>query len=316
MNKRIHKIFPALGTVNTIDIPSCPDENIIISASERVLEIHRLFSAFDDTSDISRINTNAGVAYVPVHQDTVFLLEEAIRFSKESDGAFDVTIRPLVSLWGFVNKASEIPDSHSMRRTRKLINWKDILIDKENNAVKLRRKNQSIDLGGIAKGYAVDEVRRILIENDIQDGFINLGGSVAVIGVEKSVGIQHPDKATGEIMGRVNLQNKCVVTSGSYEKNITIEGKQYHHIIDPFTGWPSESGILSVTLIGSSALMLDALSTAFFVLGMQKGLALAARWGAECIIVDKERNVFVSESLKDKYQTKSSCDDPLQDSIR
>ncbi len=303
MNKSVHKVFPALGTVNSIDVPSCPDENIIKTAADRVRQIHRLFSAFDGSSDVSRINAAAEKGYVPVQPDTIYLLEQAAHFAEASDGAFDATIRPLVELWGFGGRPpSVIPGSRDIKRIKNSVCWTDVLIDKAAGAVKLRHKGQRIDLGGIAKGFAVDEVRRILSENAIKEAVINLGGSVAVIGHKKPVGIQHPDKPTGEIMGRVYLIDTCAVTSGSYEKFRTFGGRRYHHIIDPRTGYPAESDVLSVTLVGASAAALDALSTAFFVLGAQKGMQLASSSGAEAIVVDTGRNVYVSENLKENFK--------------
>ena len=186
MNRHVIKIFPALGTVNMIDIPSCPNESIIRTASSRVLDIHRRFSVFEDTSDISRINAMAGIGYVPVHPDTIYLLEQASRFSKASAGAFDVTIRPLVELWGFGGALTPLPNRNNRRLAKKLVNWEDILLDKANGAVKLCHKGQSIDLGGIAKGYAVDELKRLFTETGVDEAVINLGGSVCVIGPRKN----------------------------------------------------------------------------------------------------------------------------------
>jgi thiamine biosynthesis lipoprotein len=302
MKKSVKKIFTALGTVNTIDVPSCPNENILTKATDRVTELHRRFSAFEADSDVSRINENAGLDYVPVHSDTVFLLKQAARYSKASGGAFAISVRPLVRLWGFGETTPAVPDARKISSIRKLVNWRDILINADGSAVKLRRLGQAIDLGGIAKGYALDEVRRILTDGGITDAVINLGGSVAVLGSPMYVGIQHPDRPTGGIMGRIQLSNACAVTSGSYEKYIAIGSERYHHIIDPRTGRPSTSGVLSVTLIGKDALTLDALSTAVFVLGAEKGAPLIAAFGLKSVIVDDDRNVFVSESLKDDFK--------------
>ena len=305
MNRHVHKIFKALGTVNTIHVPACHDEQIVNAAAERVHQLHRLFSAFEKDSDVSRVNDMAGRDFVPVHPDTVYLLEQAKLYSEATNGAFDVSILPLVKLWQQFGKTSSLPPERDIRRNKKLVCSNDILIDKENSAVKLRKKGQSVDLGGIAKGYAVDEVRRILTENGVSDAVVNLGGSVAVLGHERPVGIQHPDKNTGTAFGQVYLKNTCAVTSGSYEKFFTIGAERYHHIIDPRTGRPSQSGVLGVTLIGEDAMALDALSTAVFVLGARQGSALAEHIGAESIVVDDKRNVYVSKAINHKFEFNS-----------
>ena len=302
MMKHIHKIFKALGTVNSIVVPGCRDERIVTEAADRVLELHRLLSAFDANSDVSRLNSLAGRDYVSVHPETVYLLEQAKRYSEASDGAFSVTTKPLSNLWGIGTAASALPTPRDIRRSKKLVNDNDILIDKERSIVQLRKKNQAIDLGGIAKGYAVNEVRRILTENGISEAVINLGGSISVIGRERPVGIQHPDKPTGEAFGQALVTNASAVTSGSYEKYRLIGGHRYHHIIDPLTGYPSTSGVSGVTLIGGDAMALDALSTAVFVLGAERGAALAERFGFESVIVDDERNVYISKGITHKFQ--------------
>jgi FAD:protein FMN transferase len=301
MNKYISKSFPGLGTINTIQVPSCPDEKIIELASKRVLELHNRFSAFNAESDICRINAEAGKSFVPVHPDTLYLLSQAAQYSHLSEGAFDITVRPLVELWGIGIKPPAVPDKNEIKRVRKLIDYTDVLLDIKSGMVKLRRRGQAIDLGGIAKGFAADEVRRILTENGIHEAVINLGGTVIVMGPPKQVGVQHPNLPTGVPMGSVTLSDKTAVTSGLYEKFVIIEGKRYHHILSPLTGYPSEAGLKSITLIGDSALMLDAMTTAIFVMGIQKGLSLLTDNTIQSVIIDSDDNVFVSQGLKDTF---------------
>lgn len=183
-----------------------------------------------------------------------------------------------------------------------LVNDEDILLDDEAQTAELRRFGQSLDLGAIAKGYAADEVRRILTEGGITGALVNLGGTVSVIGEGKHVGIQHPDRMTGIPMGRVLLADACAVTSGDYERYYEVDGTRYHHILDPRTGYPSRSGLRSVTLIGSSALALDALSTAVFVLGAEKGLPLIQQAGYQAVFVTDALDVFCTDGLRGNFE--------------
>ena len=145
-------------------------------------------------------------------------------------------------------------------------------------------------------------MRRILQEGGVTDALINLGGTVSSIGRERKIGIQHPDRATGIAMGRITLENGCVVTSGDYERFYEVDGVRYHHIVDPRTGYPAKSSLRSVTLIGDNATELDALSTAAFVLGEAEGLRLIQQTGVEAIFVTDSLNVFCTEGLRNNFQ--------------
>lgn len=145
-------------------------------------------------------------------------------------------------------------------------------------------------------------MRRILLKGGVTGALINLGGTVCVIGSAKHVGIQHPDSVTGIATGRISLENACAVTSGDYERFYEVDGTRYHHIVDPRTGYPSKSGLRSVTLIGESALSLDALSTAVFVLGAEAGLSLMREAGVEAVFVTDEMNVYCSDGLRGNFE--------------
>lgn len=300
MAKSIQKSFRALGTVNTITVYRQEEEGALQAAVRRVLELDDHLSVFKPDSEISQINVSAGNRFVPIGSDTLGLLKTAKEFSALSEGAFSVTTRPLTELWGIGTPHGAIPDEKSRELARSLIDDRDLILDESGNRAMLRRPGQAVDLGSIAKGFAADEVRRILTEAGVTDGIINLGGTVIVMGQPKTVGIQHPGKSTGIPMGRLPLQNRAIVTSGSYERFVALDGKRRHHILNPVTGEPSDSGLCSVTVIGSSATELDALSTAIFVLGMEKGMQLAVQRGVEVIFVSDEMNVFCSPSLREQ----------------
>ena len=264
--------------------------------------LHDRLSVFQPESELSLLNASAGCTSVAVSADTYFLLSESRRYSALSDGAFSITTRVLSALWSIHARCGTVPSRAEVEHALTLVNDQDILLDEEEQTAGLRQFGQSVDLGAIAKGYASDEVRRILLEGGVTDALINLGGTVWVIGSAKNVGIQHPDRLTGIAMGRISLANACAVTSGDYERYYEVDGTRYHHIVDPRNGYPSKSGLRSVTLIGENALALDALSTAVFVLGAEAGMPLIQQAGAEAVFVTDEMNVYCSDGLRGNFE--------------
>lgn len=301
MAESIRKTFRAMGTVNTITVYRRVDETALQAAANRVLELDDRLSVFKADSEISRINAAAGKRFVTVGFDTIALLKTAKEFSALSDGAFSVMTGPLTKLWGIGTPQSTVPQAEDRETARSLIDDRDLILDESQSRVMLKREGQAIDLGGIAKGFAADEVRRILKDFGVCDAIINLGGTVIVMGAPRTVGIQHPKKSRGISMGRLQIQNSAVVTSGSYERTTEADGVRYHHILNPATGIPSDTGLCSVTVIGSSATELDALSTAIFVLGTEKGARLAAQRKADVIFVTDEMGVFCSSALRERF---------------
>lgn len=302
MIKRIQKTIFALGTVNTVSLTGTEDLAAARMATERVRELDERLSVFKAASDISKINAAAGKGYVTVHQDTLHIIKAALYYSQLSQGAFDITMRPLTKLWDIGIKGFFVPSDAEIAEARGFVDYRDIIINEAEAAVKLKRTGQAIDLGGIAKGYAADEVGRILKENGVRDALINLGGTVKVIGPPRTVGLQHPALPTGRPMGKLMIENQAVVTSGSNEKSFIKEGVRYHHILDPRSGSPAEAGLLSVTLIGGSCTELDALSTAVFVLGIREGNRILENRGIEAVYVTKALEILLSPGIKDRFK--------------
>ena len=231
------------------------------------------------TSDISRINAAAGIEPVQVHEETFKVIKRAVYYAELCSGAFNPAIGPLVSLWGFNNENPRIPSQKEIDEVLPLINWRNIELDPETNSVFLTQYNMALDLGAIAKGYAVDEATRIAKKAGITRAIIDLGGDIMVLGEKKdktlwNVGLQNPDEEQGFTIGYLQIPESSVVTSGVYERFFIEEGKRYHHIFQPSDGYPVNNGLLSVTIIANNSMDADALSTAAFVLGYEKGRAL------------------------------------------
>lgn len=295
--KSTSRMFRALGTINTIQVFDAACTEALECAEQRVLELDDRLSVFKPESEIARLNAHAGGKPVVVSADTMTLLQAGLCYSRETCGAFSMTIRPLIALWSIHASCGTVPDRTELERALLLVNDEDLHLDPKRGTAVLARQGQAVDLGGIAKGYAADEVKRILTEHGVANAIINLGGTVFIMGDSRVVGVQHPDRCTGISMGRLELKNQAVVTSGDYERFYEVDGVRYHHILDPNTGYPAKSGLRSVTVTGSCAMELDALSTAIFVLGKKEGARLAQEHGMGLVLVTDQLDVFCSDSL-------------------
>ncbi len=275
----------------------------VMAESER---LEGLLSRFRPDSDIGKLNTAAGAAWVKLNIDTYDLLEDAARFFRKSRGSFDVTIGPLADLWDCM-KMTEAPGEERIRQVLPLVNCGDLLLDAPSHSARLKRPGQGVDLGGIGKGYAADRFIWLFRQFGCRSACTNIGGNVALLGAKPDgalwiVGIRHP-REKGRLLGAVKAQDCAVVTSGDYEKYfISAEGRLCHHILDPATGYPADSGLISVTAVAKSATAADALSTSVFVAGMERGIMLLEQYeGSEAVLVDKDLQVFVTRGLADRF---------------
>ena len=297
--QRIETVFFAMGTVCRIAVFEAGHEDAVRCAKERVMQLHNKLNAYDPESEISAINRNAGCLAVEVSEDTVGLIQRAVAVSEATDGLFDISTTPLSQLWKTAVKIRFLPLFYEVEKAKSLVSFRDIRI--MDRKVSLNRAGQQIDLGATAKGYAADEVRRILRERGVENAIINLGGTIYVMGEAQKVGIQNPFEKTGVAFASVDVSEKAVVTSGLYEQSFTEDGKIYHHIVNPHTGYPSQTSLAGVTMIGDNAEMLDALSTTAFMLPMTQAVALIRRADAEAIFVNKTGSVYVTDGLKEQF---------------
>lgn len=271
-----------LGTVCTVTIFDKADSKIYDKIFDRMREIENLMSVNIETSEISRVNTAAGISPVSVHDDTFRVIERAVYYAQFSGGAFDPSVGPLVSLWGITGDNPRVPLREDIEEVLSLINRQDIALNAQEKSVFLKQRGMALDLGGIAKGFAADEAAAIAGNAGIKGAIIDLGGNIFLHGEKKDrsswrVGIQKPNTNRGEYIGILNIparSNKSVVTSGVYERYYEKDGKNYHHLFDPSTGYPAENGLVSVTVITPVSMDADALSTSVFVLGYEKGRKL------------------------------------------
>ena len=295
------KIFFALGTVCSVTVYDGSVFEALERSKARVMEIHNRMNAYDPRSEVSQINRMAGKGYVRVSPDTFRLIEQSAAYTQLTGGLYDITTRPISQLWKAAIVAKSIPAQYLIDAAHALVDHKDILLHKAERSVMLRRAGQQLDLGAIAKGYAADEVRRILHEEGVTEALINLGGTVITIGTRRRIGIQNPFEKTGVSFAYIDLSDKAVVTSGLYEQGAVINGRRCHHIIDPKTGRPSDTDLAGVTLIGDHAEQLDALSTSAFMMGVRRSIPLLDQLGIDAIFVTNSGDVFTTDNLTKRY---------------
>lgn len=294
--------FKAFGTYNQI-ITEDEHCQALLDECRRICEaIEEKFSTFRPASIISDISAHAGVRPIAIDEETFFMLKRAQDFSNLSKGAFDITIRPATALWGIGKKGDFIPDGQEIGRLHELVDYRDLILDKKNGTALLQKAGQQIDLGGIAKGYAADKTREYLMQNGCRTALINFGGNIATIGGKRNgefwqIGVQNPLAKRGEFIGTVGLSDQTMVTSGVNERFFIHGGKRYHHILDPRTCYPADSSLLSVTVIGTRSIDMDALSTALFVLGPDEGAKLANQMGCHALFILTTQQIFATEGF-------------------
>jgi thiamine biosynthesis lipoprotein len=297
--------FLMLGTVCTITIYDHPSEEAFSAAFDRIREIENHMSLHTDSSEIALVNANAGKEAVQVSPDTFAVIEKALEIARLSEGAFDPTIAPLVQAWDIGGDNARRPPDEEIAALLPLVDYTKVILEPEKREVYLPVEGMALDLGGIAKGYAADEVKQILLDHGVNKAIVNLGGNVLTLGrkVDGSfwrIGIQDPDDGRGAYVMIVELNDTSLVTSGPYERFLELEGELYHHILDTTTGFPVESDFTSVSIITQSSFLADALSTSVYALGYEKGMDLINSLdGVQAVFLTEDKEVVLSEKASD-----------------
>ena len=281
-------------TVIKIQILDPADESILDGLKKLCKKYDTMFSNTNTDSELYKLNHANGQPFT-VSSETANLIQEGIHYSELSGGAFDLTIEPVSALWDFKADKPTVPSSDAIAQAVSHVD--DTKIDIQDNTVTLEDPEAGIDLGAIAKGYIADQVKTYLKKQGIKHAIINLGGNVDVIGTKPdgskyNIGIQKPFDESGEAITSVQLKDQTVVTSGIYERYFKKNGKLYHHILDPRTGYPCENNLYSVSIITDSSTKADALSTTCFLLGYEKGMELIQSMdGVKAIFITDDEKV-------------------------
>ena len=274
----------AMNTVISVTVRSHNAKKIVQKVIAEVKRIDDLMSTTHAGSDICNINSAKAGTYVKVSDETYGLIKMAIMVSDKTDGAFDITINPLSEKWDFTASNPKVPDKKDIEKLLDTVNYKDIRTNDTDKSVCLAHDGMSISLGAIAKGYAASRAADILKDEKVKDAIIDLGGNIYALG-DKKIGIQTPFKPRGEYFTVCEVSDTSVVTSGAYERYFEDDGKIYHHILDPKTGYPAQTDIESVTVISEDSALADALCTAIFVSGSSKAENVLAQFTGTRAIV-------------------------------
>lgn len=277
------------------------------AAAEEIVRLDKLLSVGNPDSEIAKINADGEGE---VSADTLAMLKKAVKVHERSGGALDISVYPMMDLWGFTTEEYRVPSREEIDRILPLVDQDLMEIEeKEDGALVRLSKGQGIDLGAVAKGFTSERVAQIFKSYGLGSGLIYLGGNVQCLGSKAGgadwrIGIQDPGNSMGMI-GVLAVSGKAVITSGAYERYFKDEetGKTYHHILDPSTGYPAETGVSSVTIVSADGTLADSLSTACFVMGLDRSTEYWRQYGDdfEMIIMDDEGLIHLTEGLENAF---------------
>ncbi|WP_452230096.1 FAD:protein FMN transferase [Lacinutrix sp. MEBiC02404] len=276
-------------------------EAFINIAVEEITRIEQLISSWDENSQTSLINNQAGIKPIKVASELFQLIERALKISKLTNGAFDISYASMDKIWKFDGSMTAMPSEDIIKQSVDKVGYQNILLNHQEQTVFLKRKGMKIGFGAIGKGYAADKAKVILQSKGVKAGIINASGDLNAWGKQPNkkdwmVAIVNPLNKD-KVFSWLPVNNQAVVTSGNYEKYVRLNGELYSHIIDPRTGYPSK-GILSVSIFTKSAELADALATSVFVMGVEVGLDFINQLkGVECIIVDGNNQIITSNNI-------------------
>ena len=307
MEKKIVKVTTLLmGNQFEISAVSTHEEEAnrcITAGINEIKRIEKLLTTYHESSETNLINRNAGIAAVTVSEEIFNLIERSIRISGITQGAFDITYGSIdKGLWNFDTQMKSLPDKETAKEMVRLINYKNILLDKEKSTVFLKEKGMRIGFGGIGKGYAAEMAKTTMQQMGITSGIVNASGDLTTWGLqpngeEWTIGIANPN-IVGEVFSFLKISGLAVATSGNYEKFIVIDGKKYSHTIDPRTGLPV-TGIKSVTIITKNAEIADAMATPVTIMGVKAGLHMINQIkDIEVIIIDDYDKIHHSKNIR------------------
>ena len=290
----------SLNTVVTVTLYDGQDESLLDRCMDLCGAYEQMFSRTLEGSEISRLNRGETDILSP---DAQVLLSEGLRYSALSDGAFDLTVGAVSSLWDFSSGEGEVPAPADIAAALPTVGWEKVELN--GDRISLPAGTQ-IDPGAIAKGYIADRLKEFLQENGVESAIIDLGGNVLCIGGRPDgtpfrIGVRRPFSDASDSMVILEVDDRSVVTSGVYERYFEEDGVLYHHLLDPETGYPCDSGLLSVTILSDSSAQGDALSTACFVLGLEKGMELAVSAGVEAIFIDENYELHFTPGFSTPY---------------
>lgn len=306
----VTRSYEAMGTEVRVSIFTDDDARAGEAAEAAYGEVKRiesLMTTWRPDSEVSRINAKAGAAPVSVSDETLEVIEASLHAARLSGGAFDITFYAMRGLWKFDEDLEpKLPDPAELARRKRLIDYRQVIVDRAQKTVFLKKKGMAINLGGIAKGYAVDRAAAVLKRLGFADAIVQAGGDLLCAGSKDgqpwNAGIRDPRGDKADVFATLQLVDHAFSTAGDYERSFFQGGKRYHHIIDPKTGYPATRS-RSVTVYAPTALLADALDDAVFILGWKKGFELIAKLNeVGAVVVDDRGAVHISPRVKDRVR--------------
>ena len=302
----VSKDLFAMDTYMTLTAYGEHAQEAVDKAAERVEELDALLSTGDENSEIYQLNQSGEAT---LSEEGGYLVERALELYQKTDGAFDIAIYPVMQAWGFPTQEYHVPDDATLKEKLALADASKVNYDKDTRKISFDQDGMEIDLGGIAKGYTSSQIMQIYQDCGVTSGLVNLGGNVQALGCKTDgskwrVAIQSPDD-TEDYLGILEIENQAVITSGGYERYFEEDGVTYHHIIDPATGYPADSGLISVTIVSDDGTLADGLSTSLFIMGEEKA---AQFWREnsdefETIMETSDGKLYVTEGITDSLTT-------------
>lgn len=296
----------AMDTYMTLTAYGEHAQEAVDKAAERVEALDALLSTGNENSEIYQLNQNGEAT---LSEEGGYLVERALELYKKTEGAFDIAIYPVMQAWGFPTQDYHVPDDDTLKEKLALADASKVNYDKDTRKIFFDQDGMEIDLGGIAKGYTSSQIMQIYQDCGVTSGLVNLGGNVQALGGKTDgskwrVAIQSPDD-TEEYLGILEIEDQAVITSGGYERYFEEDGVTYHHIIDPATGYPADSGLISVTIVSDDGTLADGLSTSLFIMGEEKA---AQFWREnsdefEAIMETSDGELYVTEGIADSLTT-------------
>jgi thiamine biosynthesis lipoprotein len=306
----VTKTGSAMGTEVRVSIYTDDDAGAMKAAEAAFAEVQRLealMTTWSESSEISRVNAQAGIAPVQVSDETLEVVEMSQKASQLSDGAFDISFYALHGLWKFdEDLVKKVPSEAELKKRLPLVDWKSIEVDAAKKTIFLKKKGMRISLGGIAKGYAVDRAVAILKRAGFGDAIVQAGGDLMCAGSKGgqpwTAGIRDPRGPRDDVFAVMKLTDHAFSTAGDYERFFLLNGKRYHHILDPKTGHPATRS-RSVTIYAPNALLADAIDDAVFILGWKKGMELVESLpDVGAVFVDDQGKVHISKRVEERVR--------------
>ena len=302
--------FFAMDTVMSVTVYGEGAEESVDEAVALVNRLDAELSTGNEKSEVSRINS-AGKGMLS--EDGSFLMKRALSLYEDTGGLFDITIYPVMELWGFTDGNYRVPEENEIEGALALVDASRIEYDETAGQVVLPEPGMKIDFGGIAKGYTSSCMAKMLRERGIEHAIINLGGNVQTVGTKPDgslwrIGVRDPVN-TDSMVGVLSISDTAVITSGGYERFFEENGERYHHIINPETGYPADSGLSSVTVITSDGTMADGLSTFLYIAGEEKACEYWHKYETafDMILVRDDGSILVTEGVSDNFSTDRDC---------